>query len=116
MRQESAFNVRAKSPTGAVGLMQVEPRTARNVQKVTKKQLYDPKTNIEIGVKYFTRLLKLHQGETELALAAYNAGPERVKQWRRQYPIDNRLLFLVCYRSERLGNTYHRSLEIIIGT
>jgi soluble lytic murein transglycosylase len=38
--------------------------------------------------------LKVHQGETELALAAYNAGPERVKQWLKRYPIKNRLLFL----------------------
>ena len=95
MRQESAFNERARSPTGALGLMQVELRTARLMRRVNKKQLVDPKVNIQIGVKYLNFLIRSHKGEVELALAAYNAGPERVKQWLKRYPIDgNMLLFL----------------------
>jgi soluble lytic murein transglycosylase len=94
IRQESAFIANAKSPAGALGLMQLQLATARNFERVSKKQLYIPETNIRVGVKYFRKLMNSYNGEIELALAAYNAGPTRLKQWQKRYPIDNRLLFL----------------------
>lgn len=94
IRQESAFNDRARSQAGAVGLMQLLPKTARRFERVTKQQLYDPRTNVRVGTKFFERLVNRFGGDVELALAAYNAGPERVEEWRRRYPINNRLLFL----------------------
>jgi soluble lytic murein transglycosylase len=93
IRQESAFDEKAKSSANAYGLMQLQLPTARTFEKVAKNQLYDPKTNVRIGSKYFTHLLTRYSGEVGLALAAYNAGPERIKGWVRRYPMDNRLLF-----------------------
>ena len=93
-RQESAFADKAKSPVGALGLMQVMPKTAKQVAKQGKityksdKELLDAKVNVKIGSHYLGQLLKAHQGNMVLATAAYNAGPSRVKQWR---PVDDTL-------------------------
>ncbi len=95
MRQESAFNPNARSPTGALGLMQVQPQTARQIKKrVTKAQLVQPEVNIQIGSLYVKKLLERFPGEPELAIGAYNAGPSRMEQWLRNYPIDQKLLFI----------------------
>lgn len=94
IRQESAFNEIAKSPAGAIGLMQLRPSTARNFERVSTKQLFNPQVNIRVGIKYLSQLLKRYNGETELALAAYNAGPQRIAEWTKRYPIENRMLFL----------------------
>lgn len=93
-RQESAFLAQAKSPVGALGLMQVMPKTAKHVSKKGKisyqseKELLNPKTNIKIGSHYLQQLLNSHQGNLVLATAAYNAGPSRVKQWRPSTPLN----------------------------
>lgn len=95
IRQESAFNTRARSPTGALGLMQIQPSTARYLdRRVSKKKLAEPETNVRLGVKYFHKLLARYDQDVELALAAYNAGPERLSEWQRRYPVQDRLLFL----------------------
>ncbi len=94
MRQESAFNERARSRVGAVGLMQLMPSTARRLERVSHNSLYNPVTNIRIGIRFFSRLTDRYQGDVELALAAYNAGPEKVDDWKIRYPVENRLLFL----------------------
>lgn len=104
IRQESAFNVKAHSRAGAMGLMQLMPRTARMMGRVSsRKALYDPELNIKYGVKFFSRLLDRYSNDAELALAAYNAGPERVDEWVKRYPVEDRLLFLdlVPYRETR---------------
>ncbi len=95
MRQESAFNIRAKSPAGAMGLMQLMPNTARKMERrVSRKQLFNPEINVRLGTKYFGMLLKQFNGDVELALAGYNAGPDRVDEWKKRYPGSNRLMFL----------------------
>jgi soluble lytic murein transglycosylase-like protein len=103
IRQESGFNERARSPAGAMGLMQLMPATARKMERVSRSELFDPKTNIRLGVKYLSKLLDRFDGDAELALAGYNAGPERVDQWLRRYPVSNRALFvdLIPFRETR---------------
>jgi hypothetical protein len=103
IRQESGFNVHARSPAGAMGLMQLMPATARRIERVSRAELLDPKTNIRLGVKFFSSLLDRFSGDAELALAAYNAGPERVDSWLKRYPVANRALFvdLIPFRETR---------------
>jgi soluble lytic murein transglycosylase len=103
IRQESAFNERAMSRAGAMGLMQLMPRTASRIEPRARRRLFDPTTNVRIGVKYFSKLLGKYNGDTELALAAYNAGSERVDVWTKRYPVANRLLFvdLIPFRETR---------------
>jgi transglycosylase-like protein with SLT domain len=76
---ESGFEPRARSSAGAVGLMQVMPQTARQYG-VTGRRLYDPRANLEAGIKHLKSLLDhlpLH-----LALAAYNAGEGAVQRFQ----------------------------------
>jgi hypothetical protein len=74
--------------------MQLMPGTARRLERVSKNRLVDPRTNIRIGIKYFAQLVEQFNGDAELALAAYNAGPERAETWVKRYPVQERLLFL----------------------
>lgn len=86
MRQESSFNPAARSPVGARGLMQLMPSTARKLKKrVKRKQLHDPKINIELGTKYVKQLMKKYEDNIVFTLAAYNAGASRVRYWREHY-------------------------------
>ena len=95
VRQESAFNSKARSPAGALGLMQIMPRTARRFFRLrSPSQLYNPEVNLQVGSRYFSNLLKNYGGDAELALAAYNAGPKRVEEWLKRYPVKDRALFL----------------------
>ena len=94
IRQESAFNKQARSTVGARGLMQVMPATARTVSRAGARNLFDPKTNINVGTTYLMRKLQQYNGDVELTLAAYNAGFGRVDDWLRRYPTENKMLFL----------------------
>lgn len=81
VRAESEFNRRAVSPVGAVGLTQLMPSTARYFQAgVSREQLFDRDTNLRIGFRYLRTLIDQYGGNLELALLAYNRGPERVNQ------------------------------------
>ncbi|HXN55078.1 MAG TPA: transglycosylase SLT domain-containing protein [Myxococcales bacterium] len=88
MREESALDPRALSPTGAIGLTQLMPTTARAVAHKLRlgaystSQLLDPAINIRIGGSYLGEL-HAHFGHPALALAAYNAGPGAVAGWLR---------------------------------
>ena len=83
IQAESAFNPRARSPKGAMGLMQLMPATAAEY-KVS--DAYDPAQNIRAGVAYLKSLLTRFSNNVELALAAYNAGPAAVKKYGDTVP------------------------------
>lgn len=78
---ESAFNARAVSPKGAYGLMQLLPETARRFGLNKKKDLFDPKKNLEAGVRYLKWLTTRFDGDAQKILAAYNAGEGAVQRF-----------------------------------
>jgi soluble lytic murein transglycosylase-like protein len=78
IRTESAFDVRAVSRRGAMGLMQLMPRT---VDDLGVSDPFDPQENVRAGTRYLRRMLDAFDGNLELALAAYNAGPEAVRRF-----------------------------------
>ena len=90
-RQESEMDQRAISKAGARGLLQLMPFTAKQmaqklkIRYVREQLLDDPLYNIRLGTAYLTDLLKRYEGCYVLALAAYNAGPNRVKKWLHHY-------------------------------
>ena len=79
IRQESGFNPKAVSPKGARGLMQLMPDTA---DKLGVHNSFDPGENVQGGAAYLRQLLELYHGDAQKALAAYNAGPHRVEQYK----------------------------------
>jgi soluble lytic murein transglycosylase len=90
IRQESEFNALALSRANAVGLMQLLPNTGKTVAKQVKlkgysaPQLYTPAVNLELGTRYFKEMVDKYNGQFEYALAAYNAGTDRVGDWLGQ--------------------------------
>jgi soluble lytic murein transglycosylase-like protein len=83
IQAESAFDPRARSSKGAMGLMQLMPATATEFGVIDP---YNPVENIRAGVKYLKQLLDSYAGKVELALAAYNAGPGAVKKYGGTVP------------------------------
>ncbi|NMP22549.1 transglycosylase SLT domain-containing protein [Sulfobacillus sp. DSM 109850] len=86
--QESGGNAHVVSVAGAVGLMQIEPYTAQDIAhavglsaSTVDQELYNPEDNVELGTYYLHYLLGMFQGNTALAVAAYNAGPGAVQQY-----------------------------------
>jgi len=77
IRAESGFNPNAISKKGAKGLMQLMPQTAA---RMNVSNVFNPKENIEGGVRYFKYLLSLFNNDLRLSLAAYNAGENIVSQ------------------------------------
>ena len=104
IRQESAFDPNATSSAHALGLMQVLPSTARQLRRISKKELYDYNKNIRVGVDYLTQIIGQFDGSVEKALAAYNAGPTAVRRWENQFrglPDLQLFLDLIPYHETR---------------
>ena len=84
---ESGGEPSSRSPKGAIGLMQLMPRTALAVAKkvgmngVSESDISRPEINIHLGTAYLAQLSRKFQGDPVLVLAAYNAGPTRTRQW-----------------------------------
>jgi len=78
IRAESGFNVHAVSPKGARGLMQLMPQTA---SQLGVQNAFDPQANVQAGSRYLRELLERYDFDLIKALAAYNAGPQRVEQY-----------------------------------
>ena len=87
--QESKFRADAESPSGAIGLMQLLPDTAKGIaihtggNRFRVQDLYTPEINVRYGSWYLRHLLDKY-GKERTALAAYNAGQENVDEWRRE--------------------------------
>lgn len=106
---ESGYNPQAVSKKGAKGLMQLMPKTA---EALGVEDLFNPRHNINGGVKYFKHLLGLFEGDIELALAAYNAGIRRVREHQgippigaTKYYIDKVFEYYDHYKKENNGET-----------
>jgi soluble lytic murein transglycosylase len=101
IREESAFSPKALSVADARGLMQVLPQTAAETlhsarTRAVGRRLYEPDYNIKVGCQYLAILLKEFNGQPELAMAAYNAGDFRVKDWAKKYTFRDQEVFLEC--------------------
>jgi soluble lytic murein transglycosylase-like protein len=97
---ESAFRPAARSNKGALGLMQLMPGTARDMGV---ENAMSPEDNIQGGVKYLSMLLEQNSGNTRLATAAYNAGPNAVKRYNGMPPFEETRIYV-----ERVKILYDR--------
>lgn len=91
VRAESAFDPKAVSHKGALGLMQIMPK---NLKRLKVSDPYNPWDNIMGGTRYFKQMLKRFQGQLPLALAAYNAGPQIVEQYRGIPPYNETQVYV----------------------
>ena len=116
---ESAFNPFARSPKGALGLMQLMPAT---IQQFGVRNAFDPIENVRAGVAYLRQLLDRYDNNEELALAAYNAGPGAVDKHGNAVPPYRETRDYVTRINEMAGRAQHarrtkiyRTTEIIDG-
>jgi soluble lytic murein transglycosylase len=92
MREESRFQKDVRSPANAIGLMQLLPATASltarevGLNGFNTEMLNIPRVNIELGIYYFKKVLSMFNGDIHLALASYNAGPNRAEDWLITFP------------------------------
>ena len=97
MKQESRFNPEAESYSGARGLMQLMPATARHVAGDLAERSDEPEINLQIGQSYLQELLSLQSVDNNLLymLIAYNAGPGNLNKWKKRWPnVTDPLLFI----------------------
>jgi soluble lytic murein transglycosylase len=113
--QESKFHPDVKSSSGAIGLMQLLPSTAKGIavhtggSKFVVSDLYDPEINVRYGAWYLRHLLDKYHDERE-ALSAYNAGQENVDRWlARGGGIEFPETRAYVDRVEKLKGIYHRA-------
>lgn len=97
---ESNFDPKAVSPKNARGLMQLLPETAA---RLGVKDVFDPKENIDAGTRYLRELLETYHNDLTLALAAYNAGPDRVQQYGSVPPFRETVSYV-----RRVKRTYEK--------
>ena len=108
---ESKFNPKAVSSAGAIGLMQIMPKTAKavsrelKIKKYNKDSLYNPEINIRIGTYYLKKLLQEFGNDIDLTLAAYNAGMGNIRKWQEQkkeIPFEETRTFVKRVKSARV--------------
>jgi len=108
---ESKFKRKAVSKAGAIGLMQIMPKTAKsisrelNIKKYNKNSLYNPGINIRIGTYYLKKLLVEFNNDIDLSLGAYNAGMGNIKKWQKQkkeIPFEETRTFIKRVKSARI--------------
>jgi soluble lytic murein transglycosylase len=120
--QESKFEADARSTSGAIGLMQLLPDTAKGIalhtggNRFRVEDLYNPEINVRYGAWYLRHLLQKY-GEERTALAAYNAGQDNVDRWRRagreiQFPETRAYVD----RVEELKKIYRRAYGTELGS
>jgi soluble lytic murein transglycosylase-like protein len=111
VRAESSFRNTSTSPVGAVGLTQLMPRTASSVEPgVSRAELRNPSTNLRIGFKYLRSLIDKYEGDTDLALLAYNRGPGTVdRELRNGRDPDNGYADFVHDRPDHGHTLYSRN-------
>lgn len=112
---ESGFSSKAVSPKGAVGLMQIRPATGRIYGA---RDLTDPRVNVDAGCRYLRSLLETYDGDMELALAAYNAGPAAVERYDGVPPFRETRAYVekVLARYERYQQEMWKSAKGPLGT
>ena len=103
VRRESAFNPNAMSRVGAVGLMQLMPATAKYLGCT---DVHDARQNVFAGTRYLRTLLDTFDGDLDLALAAYNAGPGAVQRYNGVPPYKETRAYVASIRAN-----YERSLR-----
>ncbi|GHU99209.1 lytic transglycosylase [Clostridia bacterium] len=109
IRTESRFDPESVSPAGATGLMQLMPTTAlfiaerEDIEDFNFSMLFDPEINIRLGCAYLRYLTDKFGGDTNLALAAYNAGEGAVRTWlnNKAYSPDGKSLKMIPYKETR---------------
>ena len=118
IRQESAFDPRATSPTGARGLMQLMPPTARELAArigvaYQPGKLFNPDLSVQLGTIYVKELLTDFDGNLELALAGYNGGPNRIRRlWQESGPSARMDVFLETLSLDESRNYVKRILVL----
>lgn len=116
IQAESAFNPRARSVKGALGLMQLMPATAAEFNVLN---IFDPAENIRAGVAYLKSLLTRYNNDESLALAAYNAGPNAVEKYGRTVPpyreTRNYVARIRASSEVRPSRKVFRTIEIVDG-
>ncbi|MEQ1704732.1 MAG: lytic transglycosylase domain-containing protein [Rickettsiales bacterium] len=120
-RQESEFDSMARSPAGAVGMMQLLPSTAKEVAKKSDMEyfpnkLHDPEYNMILGSLYLQRMIDNYDGSLIMAIAAYNAGPGNVYKWvkksgKPQRTIDGAVNWIENIPFSETRNYVQRVLE-----
>lgn len=111
IKAESNYQANARSPKGALGLMQVLPTTAA---QYSNYNLLNPKENITVGTRHFAYLMSKYQGQVHLALAAYNAGEGNVAKYGGVPPFTETRQYIIKVSKYYQGLRYGSSTNPII--